>query len=286
MTPIRGAAAHRSGVGFAAALAVVAIALQISYPLATGDIRDLITVAVVAGLAITCLVHAVATMGAKVGIALLACTAGIGAVAEMIGVHTGVPFGCYDYADRLGPSVIGVPLVVAAAWFAGMYPITWIAHRTIRTRTARIALTAIAMVGWDMYLDPQMVADGMWQWCSSAAELPGLPNIPYTNFVGWLLVALVLAAAIDWLPIGREPARAGRDDVVPVVLFCWTWLGSSLAHGVFLDTAAMGWSWLYGLLGMGVMAPMLLRLAPSGDHRGRPTSHSRDSAGRISGCPP
>lgn len=271
-----------------AVTAAAAIGAQIVYPLTDGAARDTVTIIVVAVSAAACLLHAAATLGIRTALGLVLIVAGIGGVAESIGLATGMPFGCYHYAaERLGPTVLGVPLVVAGAWWAGFYPIAWITHRTIGRRIVRIPVAAVAMVGWDLYLDPQMVADGRWTWCSGAATLPGLPNIPYTNFLGWLLVAAVIAAAIDWAPItrigaGREP---GRDDLVPVVLFCWTWLGSALAHAVFLDTDAMGWSWAYGLVGMGVALPALLRLRPRNTSSQRPHTHGDELAGRITGCP-
>lgn len=275
-----------AAVGFTAA----AISLQVAYPLVEGDARDVVTILVVAAIATACFVHAAVTLGLRSALALLVIVAGIGGAAEAIGLTTGLPFGCYEYAaQRLGPSVAGVPLVVAAAWWSGFYPIAWITRRAIRRPLVRIPMVAVAMVGWDLYLDPQMVADGRWTWCSTAPTLPGLPHIPVTNFLGWLVVATVIAVAVERIPIpsGTPP---NRDDLVPVTLFCWTWLGSALAHGVFLDTAAMGWSWLYGLVGMAVAAPALLRLYRArptrrGTGSGRPTSPDDDSAGRMTGCP-
>jgi uncharacterized membrane protein len=123
----------------------------------------------------------------------------------------------------------------------------------------RIALTTVGVVGWDLYLDPQMVADGQWAWCSTFAGLPGLPGIPWTNYVGWLLVATLMACAMELLGrVGRSRIR-GVSYVVPWGLFLWTWLGSSLAHAVFLPN--LGWSALYGLVAMGVVGvPFLLAL--------------------------
>ena len=42
--------------------------------------------------------------------------AGVGLAAEAVGVRTGFPFGDYSYADTLGPTVLGVPVVVPLAW--------------------------------------------------------------------------------------------------------------------------------------------------------------------------
>ncbi len=289
--------------------AVLLVLVQISYPLASGIARDRVTVAVVLLSAGTALVHAVTTRGVRYAVGFLVIVSGLGLLAEIIGTTTGFPFGCYEYADsRLGPAVAGVPLVVALAWTGGLYPV-WVVAGLLTGHTAgRVVSTAVGAVGWDLFLDPQMVADGQWTWCATGWGLPGLAEIPCTNYLGWFAVALVMAVLLTALdrvvrtrsantfaapaaehgPSTAEtpvpPPNSGTSDstspefrsreprslisagvVVPVAVFIWTWLGSTLAHGVFLDLPYSAW---YGCVGLGVLGvPLVVRLVAA--RRGR-----------------
>ncbi|MEV2222050.1 carotenoid biosynthesis protein [Nocardia vinacea] len=287
------------------------VLVQISYPLASGDARDRVTVAVVLLSAGTALVHAVATRGIRYALGFAVIVSGLGLVAEVVGTATGFPFGCYAYAvGRSGPAVAGVPLVVALAWTGGLYPVWVVAGLSTRPWGGRVVLTAVGAVGWDLFLDPQMVADGQWAWCAPGRGLPGIDEIPYTNYLGWFAVALVMALLLTVLDrfVGRANANAfapaaarllstaqtqaaapdaaagtsppalgtadstspehrsrqpvsplSADAVVPVAVFMWTWLGSTLAHAVFLDLPYSAW---YGCVGLGVLGvPLLVRSA-------------------------
>jgi uncharacterized membrane protein len=246
-------------------LAVCAVLAQICYPLTSGDMRDVVTAAVVLFGAVAALSDAAVQRGIRFAALLFILTAGVGLTAEIVGVATGFPFGCYDYAtDRLGPAVAGVPLVVPLAWTAGIYPVWVVAGVVARTETGRVLLTAVGAVGWDLYLDPQMVHDGHWQWCTGATEatgnvstapaLPGIPDIPITNYLGWFVVAALMAAG---LAAAARHARPAESRVVPIALFLWTWLGSALAHATMLGPE-LRWSALYGLVVMGVLGVPLL----------------------------
>ncbi|WP_082393007.1 carotenoid biosynthesis protein [Nocardia arizonensis] len=257
----------------AAVCAALLIAVQICYPLTADAARDAVTVTVVLLSAATALTHAAATRGPLFAAGYLMIVYGLGLLAEAIGTTTGFPFGCYAYAvDRLGPALGGVPLIIALAWAGGLYPVWIVAGALTARHGSRIALTAVGAVGWDLYLDPQMVADGAWRWCSAAPGLPGLADVPVTNYAGWLAVGLGMAIFLD----GWDHAVPRPDDTrtpvfraataVPIVVFCWTWLGSALAHAVFLGLPA---SACYGALGMGVLGvPLLIRLS-----RDRSTAH-------------
>ncbi|MCQ4119036.1 carotenoid biosynthesis protein [Rhodococcus tibetensis] len=250
--------------------AAAAIAAQIIYPLVHGDLRDVVTVWVVLLLAAASITHAAVTRGPRWTAALVLVTAGLGLFSEVVGTATGVPYGCYDYSvDRLGPALAGVPLVVPFAWTAGFYPVWCVASLLARGRLrhlVRIALTTFGVVGWDLYLDPQMVADGQWTWCVADAGLPGVEHIPVTNYVGWFLVAAAMAAAMEWFDhrISHTDPSAPHHDGVPITLFLWTWLGSALAHAVFLDGPGLRYSAMYGSIMMGFLGiPLLVVLLRS-----------------------
>ncbi|MFI8565072.1 carotenoid biosynthesis protein [Rhodococcus sp. NPDC078407] len=259
-------------------VAAAAVGCQIVYPLVSGPTRDAVTVAVVAFLALASILHAVLHRGALWAVVLFLVTAGTGFASEMVGTATGIPFGEYFYAqNRLGPSLFDVPVVVPLAWTAGFYPIwcavTFVVRRLgqtqVRATGLRIAAVAVGMVGWDLYLDPQMVTDGQWTWTSGAVGLPGVPSIPLTNYLGWLVVATLMAAAMETLDraIGnRRPSGEPRpsDDAVPIGLFMWTWLGSALAHAVFLDGPELRYSAVYGFLVMGAVGIPLVSMGVRG----------------------
>ncbi|MBB5917982.1 putative membrane protein [Nocardia transvalensis] len=232
--------------------AVAAIALilaQIAYPLATGPGRDRVTVAVVLLSVATALLHAGYTRGVRFAAGFVPIVSGLGLLAETVGTAYGFPFGCYEYAHgRLGPALADVPLLVPLAWTGGLYPVWVVANRLGSRASVRIGLTALGAVGWDLFLDPQMVADGQWAWCSAHPGLPGLPQIPYTNYLGWLAVSLAMAVLLELL--GRRYPRVRGTDAVPIVVFLWTWLGSALAHVAFLGLPVSAG---YGLLGLGLL---------------------------------
>ncbi len=238
------------------------IVAQIGYPLTSGGARDRITVAIVLLSAGAVLAHATATRGPRYAIGFLVIVSGLGLTAEVIGTATGVPFGCYEYATgRLGPALLTVPLLVPLAWTGGIYPVWVVSGILWRQTLTRIAATAACAVGWDLFLDPQMVADGQWTWCDTDSGLPGLDWIPVTNYLGWFGVALVMGGLLAaWEQAAPDPVRTPGDGrararVVPVTLFLWTWLGSALAHAVFLGLLPSAG---YGFAGMAVLGVPLL----------------------------
>lgn len=254
-------------VGTSAVIAAAAIGMQIAYPLVDGRTRDAVTVAVVALLAAASIVHAVGTRGVRWATGMTVITAGIGLASEVVGTASGIPYGCYEYASgRLGWSIADVPLVVPFAWTAGFYPVWCAASVIARGRLPRMVLTTVGVVGWDLYLDPQMVADGQWRWCVPDAGLPGIAHVPLTNYAGWIVVAAVMSVLVDLLDRRcRKVPTSARLDAVPIALFLWTWLGSSLAHAVFLDAPELRYSAVYGLVAMGVVGfPLLLHLLRPG----------------------
>jgi putative membrane protein len=226
------------------------VALQIAYPLAHGSVRDHLTVLIVAGLAGTCLVHAAVTRGGRTALALLLVTAVPGYAVEVLGVHTGVPFGSYAYAPTLGPRWFGAPPLIGLAWTMLAWPAALAARRLVDGYLPRVLVGAWALASADLFLDPQQVAAGHWMWRHPAPHLPGVAHVPLTNYAGWIAVALVLSAVV-------QAFVGDGDDTVMVGLYLWLYVGWTIALGAFLGlAAAAGW----GALGMGLVAvPLAVR---------------------------
>lgn len=243
---------RRIARGIAWAAAAGAVAAEIPYPLLSGATRRGLTVAAVLVFALACLAQAWHEGGPRRAAGVGGATAGVGWLIEVLGVHTGVPFGHYRYGAGLGAKLAGVPVLVPVAWTMVCYP-SFLAARRLSRRPAMIAmLTALAAAGWDLFLDPQLVAADSWHWSGPQPTWPGSGGVPVSNFGGWLLAGLVVAAALIAV-CGPEP---GSDTSV-VLLFGWAYLSGLLANLAFF---ARPWVALYGGLGMGLVAlPLLAR---------------------------
>ncbi|MBM7084168.1 carotenoid biosynthesis protein [Micromonospora humidisoli] len=245
-------------------LLALLVLIQICYPLTGGVTRARLTVATVVLGYLLAVGHALLTRGARTAAALVAVATGGGFAIEALGVATGFPFGSYDYSGELGPKLAGVPLIIPLAWTWMAWP-AWLAAVRLTTPTGRgpdaasagwaghvgrVALATVGLAGWDLFLDPQMVAEGYWVWRDATPALPGLPGIPVSNYLGWLLFAVLLMSALRPLAGPAVAVTGPRDDPM-FALYLWTYFSSVLAHAVFLRLPA---SAIWGAVGMAVVA--------------------------------
>lgn len=156
----------------------------------------------------------------------------LGWAAEAVGSHTGYPFGDYAYTEALQPQFLGVPLLIPLAWMM-MLPPAWGVASAIsswfeqRWKTvAFIILSAAAMTAWDLFLDPQMVAWGLWAWTSPA----GYFGIPWSNYLGWLLVSALITALITAMIRPNQLPISGL-----LVIYTITWALQTIGLGIFWD---------------------------------------------------
>lgn len=249
------------------ALFAALVLAQIGYPLTSGGTRvALVLVTVVLGYLLS-VSHAAVTRGVRVTAALVVATTVGGLLVEAVGVATGLPFGRYAYTDALDPRLFGVPLVIPLAWTWMAWP-SWVAATRLATSLpARVAVAGTGLAAWDLFLDPQMVGEGYWRWADPSPALPGVPDVPAGNYVGWLVVAVAMMALFAALA-GAGVHRVGPADAPMLALYLWTYASSIVAHAVFLRLPA---SAAWGALGMGLVAvPLAVRLArhePAGARR-------------------
>jgi uncharacterized membrane protein len=232
----------------------VLVLTQICYPLTHGGLRAGLTVLTVVLGYLLSVSHALLTRGPRTAAGLVAIATLGGFAVEAVGVATGFPFGTYDYSGLLGPRLLGVPLIIPLAWTWMAWPAWLAATRLARSRAGRIALAAVGLAAWDLFLDPQMVAEGYWTWRDPTPALPGVAGIPIGNYLGWLGFAVLLMAALSLLPGADRP---GHDAPI-FALWFWTYASSVLAHAVFLGLPA---SAVWGGVIMGaVVVPLAIRM--------------------------
>lgn len=236
-----------------AALFVATVLGQVAYPLTPVDARDTLTVTIVLLGAAASLAHAAATRGPRAAVTLGLITVVGGFLIEVVGVHTDIPFGSYRYSSTLGPALFGVPLAIGPAWAMLAWPAALAARRLCRTFTARVAVGAWAFAAWDLFLDPQMVGAGNWHWLQPDPHLPGVPSVPLTNYLGWLLIAAIVSFVLQR---ALDVCECADGDEWPLAFYVWTWASSTLALAAFLHLgAAAAW----GFLAMGTVAVPLAR---------------------------
>ncbi len=228
---------RRSGISpqarnLLAAFVGATILLQISYPLIDGEPLRLVTIATVVVCALAMVLHGHFSYGFKYSSRYLPVTFIFGLAVEALGVHTGWPFGTYQYDESLGAQLFGVPLVVPCAWVMMVHPCLC-AARCIAGNWVFLYGGALLMA-WDLFLDPQMVAAGRWTWEVTGAHAPFTPDIPLSNPFGWLLAGIFITGLLNRV-LPRERRKEGASLRAVDALLLWTLFGGVVGNLFFFD---------------------------------------------------
>jgi putative membrane protein len=176
--------------------------------------------------------HALLAYGARYAFTYLFVTVLFALIIESIGVNTGWPFGTYEYDPSLGHTIAGVPYVVPFAWVMMAHPVLIAARRVAGNWV--FLYGGFAMMAWDLFLDPQMVAADRWRWTFDGAHVPFQPEIPLSNAVGWLLSGMTLIAILHQvLPRDRRKSSASFGAVD--LWLAWTFFGGVVSNLFFFD---------------------------------------------------
>ena len=211
---------------------VVAIGLQISYPLIEGEPLRLVTIATVYWAAAAMFLHAMLAYGVVYAMQFLLITFTYALLVEQIGSRTGWPFGSYEYSGSLGYQIYGVPLVVPFAWVMLAHPI-FIAARKV-TKNWVFLYGGLGMMAWDLFLDPQMVSAERWVWDFNGTSVPFQPEIPLSNAFGWLLTGMGLMAILN-LALRKDRRKVATSTAVPDFFLMWTWFSGVVGNLFFFD---------------------------------------------------
>jgi len=170
--------------------------------------------------ALAMLAYGLWALGARRTLLFFCAATLISASAELAGTTTGWPFGGYEYADFLGPKLLGrVPFAVPLSWFTMGFA-SFVLADTLAVRARwrlrtlwSIVLGAWLLTAWDLVLDPSMAAPQMqyihfWTWHATGPYF----GMPLRNPAGWL------GTGPRFIAVGRPLWHARPAPAAPIAL--------------------------------------------------------------------
>ena len=212
------------------AILFLAILLQVFYPLVHGDVLRYLTFAIIYSGALAMLLHAFYSFGWRYTFRYFAITFIFSFLIEEMGVRTGWPFGTYSYDPTLGFQILGIPFIVPFAWLMMAHPILVVARRV--TQHWVFIYGGAALMAWDLFLDPMMVAAHRWSWNFTDSHVPFESEIPLSNAVGWLFAGMGLIALLH-ISLPRERRKQGAEFTAVDIFLSWTLLSGVISNIFF-----------------------------------------------------
>ena len=185
----------------------------------------------------------------------IAVTLLIGTIIECIGVHTGFPYGRYEFLPLMGPQLNRVPILLSFAYI-GMAYASWTLARLILGATASPPrgsqlitlpfLAAVIMTAWDFAQDSVWsTLLHAWRWYDGGLWF----GVPLTNFAGWLLTVFLIyfAFALYLRNSAALPAPAQPHWRAAILLYTFCAIGNviQLLHpqpmAIIADPAGTLW---------------------------------------------
>ncbi len=231
----------------------IALLLQITYPLVSGETLRLVTISAIYWAAGAMCLHALFSYGLRYAAIYIGLTLLFAFSIKEIGVQTGWPFGQYSYDVSLGPQIFNVPLVVPFLWLGMAHPILIVARRVGKNWV--FLYGGLTLMAWDLFLDPEMVAAGRWSWTFTGAHLPYAANIPLSNAFGWLLAGMGLMALLN-VALPKERRKVGTSLVAVDLFLAWSWFSGVIGNLFFFDRP--GVALLAGLIYGALLVPYAL----------------------------
>ena len=116
------------------------------------------------------------------------------AVVAFVGEATVIRLGLLRH--HTGPRVVGVPLVVLAAWPATVYVFYRMAALVVPAGLEAAALAAVVATLYDVIADPVGVRRGLWTYPRARVSNPRYRGVPWWNFAGWLVIVFATSMLV------------------------------------------------------------------------------------------
>jgi putative membrane protein len=135
---------------------------------------------------------------------------------ELIGVHTSLIFGDYEYGKVLGFTVFGVPVTIGLTWLLVCMSAWHIVALNTKSLLQRFLLGGVLVVMFDLILEQFAVAYGLWSWHDN--------QVPLYNYICWLAVSLVWFFVLHKLTPKTIPSLYIVSIMPLMAVFFWLML--------------------------------------------------------------
>lgn len=103
---------------------------------------------------------------------------------EVLGVHTGFPFGHYAYGEVLGIKFLETPLLIGLNWFLVTYSVGSLLSFAPLSKIWKILIGCLGLVFLDYFLEPVAMKHTFWGWENQ--------YVPLQNYLGWFGVSVLI----------------------------------------------------------------------------------------------
>jgi putative membrane protein len=135
----------------------------------------------------------------------------LGFLVEVAGVNTGLIFGEYFYGRTLGVKIWNTPLMIGVNWLLLIYTVWVLTGFITGNRWLRYALGGLAMVMYDIFLEPVAIRIDMWNWHGA--------DVPLQNYLAWFVVSVILLVLLDLNVKNLKNKIAPSLFIIQIVFF-------------------------------------------------------------------
>ena len=141
---------------------------------------------------------------------------------ETVAIHTGWPYGAFEYGDKIGTKIGVVPWTVFFSWsplVLGAYALGRSFFKNKPPKFAPfLAISVAFLVAFDGVLDPGAVQQGFWKFDAGGAYY----GVPLSNYFGWFFSGVVGVCLMYFLSGKRHDAPIALVWSSVLVLAFWT----------------------------------------------------------------
>ena len=157
---------------------------------------------------------------------------------ETVAIQTGLPYGRFEYGNKIGEKIGVVPWTVAFSWSPLVLGALALGARETSSSTKLLFVATGFLLLFDGVLDPGAVQQKFWKYQAGGMYY----GVPFSNFCGWIVSGLIGTTIFRFIARRSDVPLALVSSVVLILAF-WTsvCLFVGLAIPAMLGVTLLSW---------------------------------------------